>query len=345
MGEYRTTTGEPTPTPAPLRQRRKFRRLSFALALIVIVALAGYFIEIERSFLANGYVTTENYAEVRPATVGTVAEILAQTGSMVTQGQVLAYLDMTEEQAAVEESQSRVLQTESDLARREAEIVEEKRHHQELISMARLRVQNTSVKLIRARELLNKGLLAGSAMEDTLLAGKLAEAELDSLLKKDQTVTDQELAVRRQEIKARRDALARAASRLTLKTIRAPVSGQVLRYEFVVGELMRPENVMYEIFGGVRQILKLRIPERYAARIAVDQPYKAHLTSYGGLQPVWFTGRIEALRNVIQTEGQKTYRVAYGDFTARGRPVPPGTSAEARIYCGPVQAWQFLLDL
>jgi multidrug resistance efflux pump len=345
MGEYRTTTGEPTPTPAPLRQRRKFRRLSFALALIVIVALAGYFIEIERSFLANGYVTTENYAEVRPATVGTVAEILAQTGSMVTQGQVLAYLDMTEEQAAVEESQSRVLQTESDLARREAEIVEEKRHHQELISMARLRVQNTSVKLIRAQELLDKGLLAGSAMEDTLLAGKLAEAELDSLLKKDQTVTDQELAARRQEIKARRDALARAASRLTLKTIRAPVSGQVLRYEFVVGELMRPENVMYEIFGGVRQILKLRIPERYAARIAVNQPYKAHLTSYGGLQPVWFTGRIEALRNVIQTEGQKTYRVAYGDFTARGRTVPPGTSAEARIYCGTVQAWQFLLDL
>lgn len=345
MGEYRTTTGELTPTPAPLRQRRKFRRFLFALALIVIVALAGYFIEIERSFLANGYVTTENYAEVRPATVGTVAEILAQTGSMVTQGQVLAYLDMTEEQAAVEEAQSRVLQTESDLARREAEIVEEKRHHQELISMARLRVQNTSVKLIRAQELLDKGLLAGSAMEDTLLAGKLAEAELDSLLKKDQTVTDQELAARRQEIKARRDALARAASRLTLKTIRAPVSGQVLRYEFVVGELMRPENVMYEIFGGVRQILKLRIPERYAARIAVDQPYKAHLTSYGGLQPVWFTGRIEALRNVIQTEGQKTYRVAYGDFTARGRTVPPGTSAEARIYCGTVQAWQFLLDL
>ena len=178
-----------------------------------------------------------------------------------------------------------------------------------------------------------------------MLAGKLAEAELDSLLKKDQTVTDQELAARRQEIKARRDALARAASRITLKTIRAPVAGQVLRYEFVVGELMRPENVMYEIFGGVRQVLKLRIPERYAARVAIDQPYKARLTSYGGLQPVWFTGRIEALRNVIQTEGQKTYRVAYGDFNAGGRTIPPGTSAEARIYFGKVNVWQYIIDL
>jgi len=345
MGEYRTTTGEPTPTSAPVRQRRRFRHLFITLTLVVIIGFAGYFIPVERSFLANGYVTTENYAEVRPATVGIVADILAQTGSIVTQGQVLAYLDMTEEQAAVEEAQSRVLQIESELARREAEIVEEKRRHQELIAIARLRVQNTSAKLTRAQELLDKGLLAGSAMEDTMLAGKLAEAELESLLKKDQTVTDQELVARRQEVKARRDALVRASSRLNLKTIRAPVSGQVLRYEFVVGELMRPENIMYEIFGGSRQVMKLRIPERYAARVAVGQQYRAQLTSYGGLQPVWFTGQIEALRNVIQTEGQKTYRVAYGDFNSRGRTVSPGTSAEAQIYFGKVNVWKYLVEL
>jgi multidrug resistance efflux pump len=345
MGDYRTTTGEPALTPAPQRQRRTARRLFFSFTILIIISIAGYFIQIDRSFLANGYVTTENYAEVRPATVGTISEILAKTGTIVTQGQVLAYLDMTEEQAAVEEAQSRVLQTESDLARREAEIGEENRRHQEQIAIARLRVQNTSAKLARAQELLDRGLIAGSAMEDTMLAGKLAEAELASLLKKDQTVTDQEIAARRQEIKARKDALARAASRITLKTIRAPVAGQVLRYEFVVGELMRPENVMYEIYGGVRQVLKLRIPERYAARIAVGQPYKAHLTSYGGLQPVWFTGEIEALRNVIQSEGQKTYRVAYGNFNAGGRTVPPGTSAEARIYFGKVNVWQYIIDL
>ncbi|MEI8122248.1 MAG: HlyD family efflux transporter periplasmic adaptor subunit [bacterium] len=345
MGEYRTTTGEPAPTSAPLRQRRRFRRLSFTIAFIGLVATAGYIIQLERSFLANGYITTENYAEVRPATVGTVAAILAQTGAIVTQGQVLSYLDMTEEQAASEEAQSRVLQTESELARREAEIVEENRRLQEQIAIARLRVKNTDAKLTRAQELLDKGLLAGSAMEDTMLAGKLAEAELESLLKKDQTVNNQELAARRQEIKARRDAYARAASRLSLKTIRAPVAGQVLRYEFVVGELMRPENVMYEIFGGDRQVMKLRIPERYAARIVVGQSYKACLTPYGGIQPVWFTGKIEALRNVIQTEGQKTYRVAYGDFNAGGRNVPPGTSAEARIYFGKVNVWHYILDL
>lgn len=345
MGDYRTTRGEPALTSAPVRQRRRLRRLIMLAISLAAIAGTGYLIRFDRSFLANGYVTTEDYAEVRPATQGAVAEILALTGSAVTQGEVLVRLDMAEEQAAVQEAQSLVLQMESELARREAEITEEKRRHQEQIAIARLRVQNTTAKITRAKELLEKGLLAGSAMEDTLLAGKLAEAELDSLLKKDQSVYDQELAARNQQVKARREGLARAASRLNLKTVRAPVSGQVLRYEFVIGELVRPENVLYEIFGGQRQVLKLRIPERYAARVAQGQRYKARLTPYGGLQPIWFTGHIEALRNVIQTEGQKTYRVAYGDFAAGGRAVPPGTSAEVRIYCGRVNVWQYILDL
>lgn len=344
MGEYRATTGEPRLTSAQERRRRRIRQLTSVTVILVVLAAAGWGIRVERSFLATGYVTTEVYAEVRPATVGSVAEILIKTGSIVTQGQVLVRLDTAEDQAAVDESERMVLQKESELARRQAEIGEEKRRHQEQIAMARLRVQNTAAKLARAHELLARGLIAGSAMEDYTLAGQLADAELDSLLKKDQTVYEKELAARSEELAARRQSLARAVARLNLKFVRAPVAGQVLRFEFVVGELVRPESVMYEIFGGDRLVLKLRIPERYAARVAEGQRYKARLTSYGGLNPVWFTGRIEALRNAIQAEGAKTYRVAYGDFNAAGRTVSPGTSAEARIYYGKVSLWQFLLD-
>jgi multidrug resistance efflux pump len=345
MGDYRATTGEPVLASAQEGRRRRFRRLVFSLGFLAAVAIAGGVIQVERRFLATGYVTTEVYAEARPATVGTVAEILVKTGAVVTQGQVLVRLDMAEEQADVDEAESRVLQMESELARRQAEIGDEQRRHQELIAIARLRVQNAAAKLARAHELLARGLIAGSAMEDYTLAGQLADAELGSLLKKDQTVYEKELAARRQELVARGEGLARAAARRTLKLVRAPVSGQVLRYEFVVGELVRPESVLYEVFGGDRLVLKLRIPERYAARAAEGQHYRANLASYGGLNPVWFTGRIEHLRNAIQAEGLKTYRVAYGDFNTGGRKVSPGTSAEARIYYGKVSLWQYLLDL
>lgn len=345
MGDYRSTTGEPALTSSAERRRRRTRRLAIAALVLVALVVAGFVIRVDRRFLATGYVTTEVYAEVRPATVGQVAEILVKTGTVVTQGQELVRLDMAEEQAAVEEAESLVLQMESDLARRQAEIGEEKRRHQEAIAMARLRVKNTAAKLARAQELLERGLLAGSAMEDYVLAGQLADAELESLLKKDQSVYDKELAARREGVGARREGLARTRARMNMKAIRAPVPGQVLRYEFVVGELVRPENVLYEIFGGDRLVLKLRIPERYAARVREGQRYEARLTSYGGLSPVLFGGRIESLRNAIQSEGQKTYRVAYGDFNPGRRSVAPGTSAEARVYYGEVSLWQFLLDL
>ncbi len=332
-------------TSAQERRRLRLRRLALVLGVLALLGVAGGMSRLERRFVATGYVTTEVYAEVRPATVGSVAEILVKTGGVVTQGQVLVRLDMAEEQAAVDEAGSLALQAEAELARRQAEIGEEKRRHQEQIAIARLRVQNTAAKLARAQELLAKGLIAGSAMEDYALAGQLADAELDSLLKKDQTVYEKELAARREELTARHEARARTAARLNAKFIRAPVSGQVVRYEFVVGELVRPESVLYEIFGGDRLVLKLRIPERYSARVAPGQRYEARLTSYSGLNPVWFTGRIESLRNAIQAEGQQTYRVAYGDFHAGGRAVAPGTSAEARVYYGKVSLWHFLVDL
>ena len=345
MGDFRTTTGESSPLPPQERRRRRWMGVLMVLALVAGVGAIGALIHVDRYFLADGYVTTEAYAEVRPSTVGIVASIEAQTASVVTQGQLMVQLDAGEEQAAVEEARSQVHKMEADRSRRQAEISEERRRLQESISMARLRLQNAASKLARAKELLERGLLAGSALEDSRLSQELAQAELDSLVKTDASVYEKELAALDQELSARQDAMARAQARLRMKQVRAPVGGQVLRSEFVVGELVRPDNVLFEVFGGERQVLKLRIPERHATRLAVGQRYSARLLSYGGLKAVWFTGHVSSLRNVIQSEGQRTYRAAYCDFDAGGRTVPPGTTAEARIYYGRSNLWMLLLDL
>ncbi len=137
----------------------------------------------------------------------------------------------------------------------------------------------------------------------------------------------------------------RIEARVRAKEIRAPIAGQVLRYEFVIGELVRPETVLCEIFGGSKQVLKLRIAERYATRVAEGQRYQAELAPYRGFQRIWFHGHVQHLRNVIQAEGQKTYRVAYCSFDSDGRKVPPGTTAEARIYYGRSCLWFLLVGL
>jgi multidrug resistance efflux pump len=148
-----------------------------------------------------------------------------------------------------------------------------------------------------------------------------------------------------EELNALNDAVRRTEARLRAKEIRAPIAGQVLRYEFVIGELVRPETVLYEIFGGNELVLKLRVAERHAARVAVGQRYRAVLPPYSGLQKTYFHGTIELLRNVIQAEGQTTYRVAYCSFDPKDYTVQPGTTAEARLYYGRSCLWFYLLNI
>lgn len=341
------TAGAGRPMPLPAKTRRWLaRRMLWRLAgMLVILAAAGWLIRVPRVVWANGNIISEEYAEVRPGLAGIVQSIHAHSGDQVQRGDLLVQLDNGEVLATLEEARRQMHKAEAELTRREAEIAEQKRRLTEDTAVMDLRLQNALSRLARTRELLNRGLVAGSALEDEQLKVDLIRAELDSLRQQDLSVFDKELAVVREELAARREAVARTESAAHAREIRAPIDGQVLRYEFVTGELVRPDVVLMEIFGGDRQVLKLRVPERHAARVKVGNPYRARLASYRGLRDVWFKGEVQHLRNVIQYEGQTGYRVAYCSFDPQGRVVPPGATAEARVYCGRTRLWLFLMGL
>jgi multidrug resistance efflux pump len=182
-------------------------------------------------------------------------------------------------------------------------------------------------------------------VEDLELEREIAQSELKSLQARDLSLFDKELEALGQDVIARRDAVEIARLRIKQREIRAPIRGQVLRYEFVIGELVRPATVLFEIFGGRRQILKLKVAERYAAKVAEGQRCTAVLAPYRGPDEVIFKGEVEGLRNVIQGDGGRTYRVAYCRFESRGLAIPPGTTAQARIYYGHSTVWSWLFGL
>ncbi len=367
MGDIRTTTGEDMPLSRKSVRRRRFLYSFGALLIIGSIVTAGILIRVERYATASGYVTTEDYAEVRPGTTGTVSEIKARTGDFVEAGALLVQLNNDQEKASFEEAQRRVDRSQADLERREAEIAvdlerrrvalkEQKQNHADAINIARLQLQNAQAKLALTQQLVDKGLKAKTALDDDQLKEKLAQAELSSLLSKDLAIYDlliakdeatyqTELRAMQQELRALKDAVTRTEAQLKARQIRAPITGRLLRYEFVVGELVRPETVLYEIFGGELQVLKLRVGERYSAKIANGQRYSALLAPYRGVRTIYFTGEVESLRNVIQAEGKSTYRVAYCNFDDQGLEIAPGTTAEARIYYGKSCLWFFLFNI
>jgi multidrug resistance efflux pump len=312
---------------------------------LAIALVLGFVIRVPRVVLATGYVTTEEYAEVRTTVAGIVREIRAQSGDQVEHGALLAQLDDSEQRADVEEARSMLGKAEAELARGRAQIVQQKRELEDRIEIAVLREKNAQTKLGRAEELCSRGLAAAAAVEDIRLQHAMARAELEALRKRDLSLFDKELAVRQHEVDGRREHVARGLVLVRQREIRSPLAGEVVRHDFVAGELVQPDMTLYEIFGGKKRVLKLRIDERHATQVAPGHPYRARLTSYGGLQNLWFEGAVESLRGIIQLEGQKTYRTAYCRFDAMGYNVPPGATAEARITTGRIPLWIYLLGL
>ena len=115
MGDYRTTSGEAPPVSRKTARRRRLLIAMCVLLLVGGIVAAGILIKVERYASAKGYVTTEEFAEVRPVAAGTVAEIVARTGEYVEAGALLVQLDATEEKATLEEAQAKVEKFEIDL--------------------------------------------------------------------------------------------------------------------------------------------------------------------------------------------------------------------------------------
>ncbi|MFA6931088.1 MAG: efflux RND transporter periplasmic adaptor subunit [Lentisphaeria bacterium] len=367
MGDLRVTTGEELPIGKMQARKRRNVILLGLFFFLVLLFVGGSLIKLERYTVASGYVTTEDYAEVRPPVTGIVSKILVSSGALVEPGQVLVQLNSEEEEALLAETKARVskLQTEVerrkaemsiDLERRGVDLMEQQRAHKDNISIAKLQLQNAQTRLNLTSELVAKGLKAANNLEDDRLKEQLAQVTLTSLqnkdfsiyeelLKRDRNKYDQEIAALANELRALEDSVRRVEARLQTRKIRAPISGMVVRYEFVVGELLTPSNVIYEIFGGDKRVLKLRVNERHAMKVGVGQHYRARLSPYQGIIRQYFRGEVEYLRNVIQADGKTTYRMAYCNFDSGDRDIPPGTTAEARIYYGKSSLWLYFFNL
>lgn len=344
MGDIRTTAGEEMPSTRSERSSRLLRNLAVALLIAAIVVATGFLIRVPKYAAASGYATTSVYAETRSATTGRISEILVFSGDDVKAGDPLVRLEDDAERAAVGEARSQVAEAESRLSLKSASVAETLRAHNERLRLAELELSYAEEQLKLTRLLHDKGLVSGRKLSDDEFGVTRSRETLRSLRETDLTIGQIEIDVLKQELATKREALERAEAALRDRTIRAPIAGRAFRYTFYVGELLRPDMVLYEVFDGEVNLLKLRVPERYAARVKPGQRVKLRLGTYRTLIPTRFYGQVEAMRDVVEGSGDNNYRVVYCSFDRKDWPVAPGTSANARIRIGRVSLWSLIFQ-
>lgn len=345
MADIRTTTGQKAPETV-FERRTRFRKIfRIVLGVVILLLLTGHLIRFPKYAYANGYVTTQGYAEVRSAIEGRVVEIIYSSGDTVEAGDVLMRLEDRAEHTAYEEAKAKVAEAEAEVAYRESEAADILVRHRNALKAAELELEHARSSLELTRQLFEKSLASGRQLSNDEFAVNRSEDTLRALQEIDATVAGRQLEVLRQRVESSREASERARVALEQRSVTAPISGRLMRYTFYPGEIIRPDMVLYEIFDGPVNTMKVRVPERHAARIHSGQLVQAKLGTHRSIMIRRFPGKVAFLRPVVEGDGTDNYRVVYCELDLEGENVPPGTSAEARIRIGRSSVWMHVLEL
>jgi multidrug resistance efflux pump len=284
------------PRPPRTKRPRSFMRRAL-LVLLVLVAgatAAGVLIPTTRWLRAEGYVITDDEAEIRPSVEGAIESWNIENGQSVRKGDVLVQLKCAVHQAALDKAVSERNVAEAKLAnlKKNQEMDELKR--KEAIYRAKRKLKLAQDKLQRM-EASDTGAVSKLELSNTRLEAEVAKSELAELsLDRSETMA-REVQVFKKQIEAARKAETLHAAEVELRKIRSAVDGEVHLNRFEVGEVVKPDHVLGQVFDPSRWIVKLTLPERALAYVQENQPVRVELSAY----PAWRYGRLSArIQNV-----------------------------------------------
>jgi multidrug efflux pump subunit AcrA (membrane-fusion protein) len=267
---------------------------------------------------ATGTVEPQDRVAIKATIADRVAEVLVAEGDQVVAGQRLARIASPVRAYALSQSQ-----TELARARRQAGPDSPRLAALEAQARAlRAQLDLARVEVERARNLHARGAIARRDLDT-------AHARLQELAAQHQAAED-EAASMRLELRATRERLASEvqslASELDESVVIAPMAGTILRREVEPGQVVAPNDVMFEIADvGVLRV-ELRVDEADIARVVEGTPVALSFYAFPGRA---FAGTVRE----ILPEPDRVRR-AYTVKVELDRPPPAlriGMTAEANL--------------
>jgi HlyD family secretion protein len=228
-------------------------------------------------------------------------ERVADEGSHLSKGDVLATLTNTDFRARVDLAQA-------DLAAREAELQrllagsrdEERREAAAAVQEAEAALSNARAEAVRYQTLYSEQLTAREQLATRETAQKQAEARLQAA-REHQAFVD--ASARREDVQRAeaqvewaRSQLAEARALLDKTTIRAPIDGVVLRRHYRAGETVPPGAPIVTMGDVSRLRVRMEMDERDIARVHLGQPVYCISDAYGSRR---FSGKIVRLGQML----------------------------------------------
>ena len=248
---------------------------------------------------ATGTLEAVTTVQVGSQVSGTIQSLHADFNSQVKKGQVIARLDPSVMQAQLEQAQASVMRLQADVER------------------SRIDVADTQNKLRRARELMEKGLIPATDLENAETTALQAQAAL----KASQAQVAQSMASLNQ-------------NRLNLShtVITAPVDGIVISRSVDVGQTVAASMSAPELFKIAKDLTRMQvnasIDEADIGRIKPGQVVQFNVDAYPNEK---FTGKVSQVRlNPVVAQNVVSY-VTIIDVPNRDLKLKPGMTATVTV--------------
>jgi HlyD family secretion protein len=248
---------------------------------------------------ATGTLEAVTTVQVGTQVSGTIQTLMADYNSIVGKGQVLARLDPSLFESAIEQARANLIRAEADRDRLQVALAD------------------AVVKLARARELSARQLIPASELDAAEVNRRSAEAQVKSAAA---------------QVTQARAALSQAQVNLSKTVITSPIDGIVIARNVDVGQTVAASlqaPTLFEIAADLsRMQLKANIDEADLGRIAEGQPVSFSVDAYPGDT---FTGRVEQVRlNPVIEQNVVTY-AAIVSAPNRNLKLKPGMTASLTV--------------
>lgn len=192
---------------------------------------------------ATGYIVAAHKIEVAAKVIGKVLWIGVDKGNHVTEGQVMVRLEDDEYRAQLQQARGQLANLQANLERlQNGSRPEEVAQALANLNVAKADLENARVSLERTRKLVQQGVLAQQALDDSQARYDQAAAKVVSLQKTYELVKigprQEDIAAARGQVEQAKGLVAFAETNLANTVIRAPVTGTILERAVEKGEFV-----------------------------------------------------------------------------------------------------------
>ncbi|MBD2461272.1 efflux RND transporter periplasmic adaptor subunit [Oscillatoria sp. FACHB-1407] len=327
------------PPMQPVQQRRKARWVVGILSLMLIAG-GGYVayrqlassqpqthqrppvVPVEHTDLtitvsANGTIEPKQVVNVSPKTAGIVNRLLVEEGDLVTEGQIIAYMDDSDLQGQLTQARGQLAAAEANLQKMLAgNRAEETAQAQARFTSAQANLRQAEDDLSRNQELYTAGAISRQVYNRAVTARDTAQAEVvevqQALALSQAGYRTEDIAQARAQVESARGVLQTIQTQIEDTIIRAPFGGIVSRTYADPGAFVTPTTAGSSVSSATSSsILSLastnqvvaNVSESNISKIQVGQPVLIEADAYPGKT---FQGRVSHIATEATVEQNVT---------------------------------------